>query len=129
MNRWVSYLLLLSLVRLQFVCCCGEIVHFDESVNPSRPDAHSCCSELSGCCNECDECDHDHPHHHQLLLLNAPKLATSSKLNLESLVITRPLLATCISHSETQSSTGFVPLKTHTVCAVGALKLFGQLRI
>ncbi|MEQ1825594.1 MAG: hypothetical protein ABL921_06590 [Pirellula sp.] len=64
MNRWVSYLLLFAFVRLQFICCCGSIVHLEtsgeaspvvespvveSSVVESSVVESSCAAHLCGC--------------------------------------------------------------------------------
>ena len=52
MNHWVSYFLVLSLLRLQFVFCnCGAVGHFEDS-NQHSP-SHECCS-----CNSVDASEH-----------------------------------------------------------------------
>ncbi len=56
MNRWVSYLLLISIVRLQFVCCCGSIVHLKLGYDASTVEQHSHCDSpvnrhSSNCCS------------------------------------------------------------------------------
>lgn len=64
MYRWVSYVLLISLLRLQFVCCCGSLVHLDLIKFTDPQTSHSCCVSESKDCGDADE----HCHHEEALV-------------------------------------------------------------
>ena len=51
MKDWVSIALLFSFLRLQLVCCCGSVGHFDSSnSHEAKPLAVSCAHETEKCC-------------------------------------------------------------------------------
>jgi hypothetical protein len=93
MNRWVSFLLLFSFVRLQFACCCGSVVHWELEHDQSKQNHHSLsASRVDSAKNSCschpkkpkslDSCiDQSHqssegdddglPHQHHLQILHS----------------------------------------------------------
>ncbi len=156
MNRWVTYLLLVAIVRLQFVCCCGSIVHLELGHEALAVEEHSHCvsgasSDGSACCSRqpkpqsaperCTEpchngsgCDHgnDKPHHHHLHVLYAAMMSTSPQQAMVKVVLSSldPLV-------ETTFGVVSKPLPVFSMASwhlqsqsnVSILTRFGQLRI
>ena len=156
MNRWVSYLLLISIVRLQFVCCCGSIVHLELGYEASAVEQHShcdspanshgstCCSdhmELSSvpelCLEPCHDgsgCDHgkDGPHQHHLHVLHAAMMPSSQQQSIDRVVLSSldPFVDTTIAVVSRQSPVlSFATWHLQFFSNVSILTLFGQLRI
>ena len=55
MYRWVTYLLLFSLIRLQFTCCCGSVTHW---ISPSRSNAIILEATAKNCSGNCSRSLH-----------------------------------------------------------------------
>ena len=111
MNRWVSYLLLMSVIRLQLVCCCGSIAHLEVGCEASAVAEHSHCdsdghSDSSACgsshtelpivseiclepCHNGSGCNHgkDGPHHHHLHVLHTAMMLSSPYASVERVAL------------------------------------------
>ena len=108
LNRWVSTILLLSILRLQIVFCgCGGVGYFEMPNHHSVPS--SCCdveSENSHCdshdcdaherleriysvCDCCVDCDHNSPIHRHSHQLQQPKVTSNSRLHVDAFVPVR----------------------------------------
>ena len=91
MDRWVSWLLVVAFLRLQLVCCCGAVCHFDSmDTQHAHPTQFTCackCPHLASPSSkkippaECDQ--HDDCCHHPLAMLEA-KIASHPRNDLES---------------------------------------------
>ncbi len=156
MNRWVSYLLLISIVRLQCVCCCGSIVHLELGYDTSAVEQHSHCgspanSHSSSCCSNHKElpsvpdlclepchdgsgCDHgkDGPHQHHLHVLHAAMMPSSPQQSIDRVVLSTldPFVGTTIGVVPNQSRVlSFATWHLQFFSNISILTLFGQLRI
>lgn len=156
MNRWVSYLLLVSIVRLQLVCCCGSIVHLELGDEASAVEVHSHCNSRehtdgSACCSNQTElpsvpafclepchhgsgCDHDNEgsHHHHLHVLHAAMMPSSPYGSVERVVLSAldPFVDTAIG-VEFEQTTALSLASSHLqfLSNINILMLFGHLRI
>jgi hypothetical protein len=155
MNRWVSYLLLVSIVRLQFVCCCGSIVHLEFGYEASAVEEHvhgdslasgdgsACCSShqkqqtapelcLEPCHND-SGCDHrkDGPRHHHLHVLHAAMMPASPQQSMVKVVLSSldPFVETTIGVSKPLPIFPMASWHEQSKSHVSILTLFGQLRI
>ncbi len=154
MNRWISYLLLVSMVRLQLVCCCGSIAHLELGFASNAVEGHTCCDcAVSEECTPCDteeiaiwddfcleqchpfsNCDpkHSGPHQHHLLVWHAAMMPTSPQQSMKKILFTSlvPFVATTLGVWLRKP-----PLLTLAVMYLMfnsnscILTLFGQLRI
>ncbi len=156
MNRWVSYLLLVSIVRLQFVCCCGSIVHLELGYEASAVEEHShgdsgashdgsaCCSSQQKqhsdselCLEPCHNgsgCDHgqDGHHHHHLHVLHAAMMSASPQQSMVKVVLSSldPFVETTFGVESKPLPIFSMPSwHVHSQYNVSILTLFGQLRI
>lgn len=156
MNRWVSYLLLISIVRLQLVCCCGSIVHFELGYEASAVEELSLCdsgaeSHSSSCCSNHRElpsvlhiylepchdgsgCDHgnDGPHQHHLHVLHAAIMPSSPQQFIAKIALSSldPFVDTTIGIVSRQSPVlSFATWHLQLFGNISILALFGQLRI
>lgn len=56
MKAWISIALLFSFLRLQLICCCGSIGHFDDAMeHPPSPSHLGCGYESGKCCRHAEE--------------------------------------------------------------------------
>lgn len=114
MKNWLTFLVLMSFIRLQFVCCCGPIDHGHMESQPctsaiacsalvenkcpcdhhtntefsktatARSEASARIESQSMC--ECQICNQDHSHQPHLFAAEHLKIASSPSLSFESLV-------------------------------------------
>ena len=56
MKNWLSFLVLASFIRLQFVCCCGSVDHVHTESQPYAVQAACCLAQVEHKC----ECGHQH---------------------------------------------------------------------
>ena len=156
MNHWVSYLLLISIVRMQFVCCCGSIVHLELEYEASAVEKHSHCdSHVTShgskwcsdhqklrsvpdlCLEPCHDgsgCDHgqDGPHQHHLHVLHAAMMPSSPQQSIDRVVLSPldPFVDTTIGVESIKSSVlSFATWHLQFFSNISILTLFGQLRI
>lgn len=156
MNRWVSYLLLVSIVRLQLVCCCGSIVHLDLVDEVSAVKEHSHCdsrghSDGSACCSSKTElpslptvcfelchhgsgCDHDNEgsHHHHLHVLHAAIMPSPPYGSVERVALSAldPLVDMAIGVEFKQTpAMSLSSWQRQFLNGISILTLFGHLRI
>jgi hypothetical protein len=59
MGRWFTYILLLSFIRLQFVCCCGSFLHCNGLNADSAAEQHACCEGESSACHRMTKDNHE----------------------------------------------------------------------
>lgn len=156
MNRWVSYLLLISIVRLQLVCCCGSIAHLELGYEASAITEHNHCdsgghSDSSACCSSQTElpsfstycletchqgsgCHHgnEEPHHHHLHVLHAAMMLSSPYGSVERVALSAldPFVDVAIGEELKQTialSLALWPLQFSNNISI--LRLLGYLRI
>ena len=150
MNRWVSYILLLSFLRLQFVFCGCGAGYFDmprqnptesscyESDHENNHHDHVCeynddqdnlsQDRIYSVCLCCVDCDHEGPIHRHLCLLHQPKVTSHSRLHADSIV---PMRAWPIdlSNRSNQLLANSADNQRCFTSNSNLLELFGHLRI
>ena len=156
MNRWVSYLLLISIVRLQLVCCCGSIAHLELGCEASVVTEHSHCnsgghSDSSACCSSQTElpsfstyclepchqgsgCHHgnEEPYHHHLHVLHAAMMLSSPYGSVERVALSAldPLVDMAIGVEFKQTpAMSLSSWQRQFLNGISILTLFGHLRI
>lgn len=147
MNRWVSYVLLFSLLRLQIVSCvCCGVGYFEMPSQNSVPspccnsesenshcDSHDCESyerleRIYSVCDCCVDCDHNRPIHRHQHQLNQPKVTSESRLHFDSCLPMRAWPANL--HFSLPRLQGARAYNQRCIAAQESLlNLLGQLRI
>lgn len=149
LKNWLTLLVLVAFIRLQFVCCCGSIDHGILESQPSTFSEAACCptvvkhgcgckhhetnqniakqTETKSACR-CTLCNQDHSH--------TPHLATehlravpSPNVNYASLVVQQAMPAVPVASADHRSSRTFWLSEKSLHCGISILCQFGHLRI
>lgn len=149
LKNWLTLLVLVAFIRLQFICCCGAIHHAQFESQPCISQSASFQAEVKqncGCSHHhtdhaeptlakqaesacgCQFCDHDHSHlphlaTEHLRIVPSPNVDSASLVTLQSL----PIVA--LSSSDRDHSQTSRPSEKCLHNGISILCKFGHLRI
>jgi hypothetical protein len=153
-KNWLSFLVLVTFIRLQFVCCCGSIDHVHLESQPCLPHVACCPAESEHKCDcshhhakpdsgerigtlqiesksscGCQLCDQEHSHVPHLFAAEHLRIVSSPNVTFESLVAQQALPIVAIALSDFRYSRSSSNSGKCMHCEISILCQFGHLRI